>query len=232
MSDAMQAALERAQSLRALARAFAPAADPARVAAELGAWRRRAGGDLAGALDRARAALAERPAALAEEHDRLLGGRTGGVAARESAWGDPRRVTASELADVSGFLAAFRLEAHGLPPDHLATQCELASLLALKEAYALAEGWTEQSAIARDAYRSLFADHLARWAVAFAARVRAEAEHAFYPAAADALEAFVRSEAERLGAALADAPMEPGDADLTRCGGCAAPGPQARCAES
>ena len=95
-------------------------------------------------------------------------------------------------------------------------------MLALKEAYALAEGWHERSAISRRAYESLVADHLARWAVPFAARVRVEAEHAFYAAVADALERFVRDEAERMGAEIADVPMEPADADAASCGGCAA----------
>jgi TorA maturation chaperone TorD len=221
----VQTTLERAQCLRALARAFGSPGDLARLAADLDAWRRRAPAEIACALDRACAALAEAPATLAEEHDRLLGGRIGSVAAREGAWGDPRRITATELADVSGFLAAFRLETKGLPPDHLATQCELASVLALKEAYALAQGWDEQSAIAGHAYESLVADHLARWAVPFAARVRVEAEHGFYAAVSDALELYVRSEAERLGAEIADVPMEPADAAAASCGGCAAPCP-------
>ena len=95
MSGAVQSTLERAQCLRALARAFGPPGDVGRLAADLDAWRRRAPAEIARALDRACTALAEAPATLAEEHDRLFGGRTGGVAARESAWGDPRRVSAT-----------------------------------------------------------------------------------------------------------------------------------------
>jgi TorA maturation chaperone TorD len=221
----MQAALERAHSLRVLARTLGPPARLERFAPDLEAWRRRAGGELAGALHRAREALGGPPGSLEEEHDRLLGGRAGGVPARESAWGDPRRVAATELADVAGFLAAFSLEARSLPPDHLATQCELASLLALKEAYALSEDWPEQAAISRAAYESLLADHLARWAVPFASRVRAETAHPFYAAIAAALEEFVRGEAERIGAEIAEGRTETPAPDADGCGGCTTPCP-------
>jgi TorA maturation chaperone TorD len=219
----MQAPLERAQCLLTLARAFGPIGeDPARLAAGLDAWRVRARGDVADALERARSALAADPAALAEEWDRLLGGR-GGVAARESSWADPRRIAPTDLADLAGFLAAFRIEARGLPPDHIAAELELASLLALKQAYALAEGWAERSEVARGAYEKLIADHLARWTVPFAARVREEAEHGFHAAAADLLELLVRREAERLGVEIGEAAPSLAEEDVGTCGSCAAP---------
>jgi TorA maturation chaperone TorD len=207
---------------------FAPPTDPQRLGAELRAWASRSGGVLEAALARAAVALEGGGADLADAHERLLGGRGGGVACRETPWADPRRVAPTDLADLAGFLRAFGLAAEGAPPDHVCTECELASVLALKEAYALAEGWTEPAAEARSAYERLLAGHLARWIPRFVERVREAATEPFYAAAADALDALVRGEAERLGVAVGEgaAPRvgatDPGD--LT-CGGTCAQTP-------
>jgi TorA maturation chaperone TorD len=244
-------ALERAQAFLTLARAFeAPRADSraepsraGRAAAEgtgedalrarLEALRGRADATLAAALERAVEALARIDAgpgrrALADEYDRLLGGR-GGVPARESGWSDPRRVAPGELADVLGFARAFGLETRGELPDHVACECELASLLALKEAYALAEGWPQQAGIASEAYCRLLADHLVPWLPRFAARVAAETHSPFYAAAADALGALVQGEAQRLGldahVAGPVAPLGTGEPEEIACGGCRGVGP-------
>lgn len=242
-AEPMQAALERAQAFLALARAFeAPRSEGARagsaaagtaagedgLAVLLEALRQRAEPPLADALERAVEALARIDAgpgrrALADEYDRLLGGR-GGVPARESGWADPRRVAPGELADLLGFARAFGLETRGELPDHVACECELASLLALKEAYALAEGWPQEAGIASEAYCRLLADHLVAWLPRFAARVAAETHSPFYAAAAEALAVLVRGEAERLGldadAAGPAGPLVAGESDELRCGGC------------
>jgi TorA maturation chaperone TorD len=218
---ALREVLGRAQGFRALARAFAPPGDMARVLTDLAALAARSRGPLGAAAARAVEALAaERGAPLCDAHAALFGGH-GGVPAREGAYTDARRIAPAELADLRGFLLAFKLEERGELADHVASECELASLLALKQAWALAEGEAERAQIAGEAYRALVADHLARFAPRFAARVRAAAAPAFYAAAADALEAFVAGEADRLGV-----PSEP-DAfvpDTGACGGAAGPG--------
>lgn len=221
MSEAaVQAALERAQAWRAMARAFAAPRDTAQLHDDLVALQGRS----TGALEEA---LAAAIAALADAHERLFGGRGGGVPARESAYADARVVAPAELADVRGFLRAFGLEEKGELADHVATECELASALALEEAWAQGQGWDERAEIARDAYAYFLADHLLRWIPRVAARVCAAEAPAFYAAAADALVALLAGEAERLALPsfheLA-APLLPSQPDEIECGGCARAG--------
>ncbi len=128
----------------------------------------------------------------------------------------------AELADVRGFLRAFGLEEQGELADHVATECELASVLALKEAWALGEGWEERAGIARDAYERLLGGHLLRWVPRFAACVRAANASAFHAAAASALTALLEDEARRLGLAplAEDGPASlPSLPDEIVCGG-------------
>lgn len=202
MTDALAAALERAQAFRAGARALGPPGVAAALEADLVAWRARADDPLRAALDAAIAALATAGRDLTDAHERLLGGRGNSVACRETAYADPRRIAPTDLADLAGFLRAFGFETRESPPDHVVVECELASLLALKEAYALSEGWPERAAIARTAYERLVGDHLARWLPRFAARLAAAAPGSFHAAAAEAVALLVASEAERLGVAL------------------------------
>jgi TorA maturation chaperone TorD len=212
-SDApLRSALERAHSFRTLARAFAPPGDRGARDADLAAWACRAEGALREALDEARrlAACAE---ALGDDHDRLFGGRAGGVAARETSYADARRIAPTDLADLSGFLEAFGVSAAGAPPDHVTTELELASLLALKEAYACAEGWPDRAELARDAYEQLFAAHLTRWLPRFAARVQEAAPGSFHAAAAAVLASWLQHEADRLGVSVAGEAEPPPDDD-------------------
>lgn len=214
MSEAaLRGSLERAQAFRALARAFAPPRELARMGDDLAAFAARATGALGASLAQAHEALRGDAGVLEAAYDALFSGR-GGVPARESAYADGRSIAPTELADLRGFLLAFGLEERGELVDHVASECELASLLALKEGWALAEGESERAEIARQAYEALVRDHLAPFVPRFAARVRGADAPRFYDLAADALEAFVAGEAERLGAP----PCAPGDA------GCPAPG--------
>jgi TorA maturation chaperone TorD len=228
MSDALRDALERAHAFRTAARALAVPADPAALAGDLEAWRQRAQGALGAALARAQAALAEPGPPLADEHERLLGGRGGSVSCRETSYADARRIAPTDLADVVGFLEAFGLQPAGAPPDHVCSECELASVLALKEAYALGEGWAERAEIARRAYEELFADHLARWLPRFAERLGEASEGGFYAAVAEALGLWVRAEAARLDVALdsdAGPVVSVGEADAFACGDACGPSP-------
>jgi len=209
----LRAVLERAQAFRTLAHAFAPPGDGGARDADLAAWARRAEGALRQSLDEARrlAACAE---ALGDEHERLFGKGEGCVPARETSYADARRVAPTDLADLAGFLEAFGVSAVGAPPDHVGTELELASLLALKEAYAHAEGWPDRAELARDAYEQLLAAHLARWLPRFAARVQEAAPGSFYAAAADVLASWLQQEADRVGVAVAcEAECPPSDDD-------------------
>jgi len=210
---AVRIALERAHALRTLARAFAPPGDGGAPDADLAAWARRAEGPLRRSLGEARR-LAACADALHDQHERLFGGRGGGVPARETSYADARRIAPTDLADLAGFLEAFGVAAVGAPPDHVGIELELASLLALKEAYAHAEGWPERAERARHGYEQLFAAHLARWLPRFAARVRDAAPGSFYAAAADVLSAWLEQESDRLGVAVGcEAGPAPGDDD-------------------
>lgn len=71
-----------------------------------------------------------------------------------------------EMADIAGFYQAFGFRTGGAVrerPDHLAVELEFMSVLALKEALALAHGNTEQAEICLDAQRKFLVDHLACW---------------------------------------------------------------------
>ena len=201
MTPRIEDALAGAQAFRTLGRAFAPVPVLAPLAADLDAWRARSSGPIAVALAAACEALRVEGDQLADEQDRLLGGR-GGVPARESSYADPRRIAPSDLADACAFHRAFGLEAGESPPDHIASECELASILLLKVAYALAEGWSEQAETTEAAYRSWISDHLARWAPDLCARIREEAPFAFHRAVAETLEQLVVEESTRLGVEL------------------------------
>jgi TorA maturation chaperone TorD len=150
----------------------------------------------------------------------------------EGAYGPPRMAgKGAELADVAGFYAAFGLErAAGQPhvEDHIATELEFMSALAVKEAWALAEGHGEHAEISRDVAALFLAEHLGRWAAAFADGLRTLTGLTYYRAVADVLDAWVREEAaaldvrlDPLGVAPPDAstaepfvcPMEPAEPD-------------------
>jgi TorA maturation chaperone TorD len=229
VSTAVRGALERAHAFRTAAAAFGVPLDPPALASELRTWSARAPNALADALARAVAALEDPGAGLEDEHERLLGGRGQAVPCRETSYVDARRIAPVDLADLAGFLRAFALESVAAPPDHVSAECELASWLALKEAYALAEGWSERAEIASDAYQRLLASHLASWLPRFAARLRGAAEHPFHMALADVLERFVAEETSRLGVAVdaLDAGPASDDSHPFACGGCRAGGNRA-----
>lgn len=116
---------------------------------------------------------------------------------------------ATMLADVAGFYAAFGLEPTSGQPDmedHIAAQLEFMSVLALKEAWALAEGLAGPLAVTRDAQSGFLAQHLGRWAPAFAARVTELAAPGLYPAAVGALSAWLADDCARLG--IVAAPLD------------------------
>jgi TorA maturation chaperone TorD len=151
----------------------------------------------------ASAARAADPDAVAEERVFLFD-RGSRCPPYEAAWDDAPQLggKAALLADIAGFIAAFGvLPAEACPDveDHIATECELMSVLALKEACALAEGETDGLDITRRAQQAFIADHLGRWAVAFAAALREATPLPYYSALAEVLDRWVEADAERLG---------------------------------
>ena len=120
----------------------------------------------------------------------------------EGAWG-PQQISgkAALLADVAGFYTAFGVAPaaqHADIEDHVGAELEFMSVLALKEAHAVAEGKPDAVAVTREAQATFLAEHLGRWGEAFAARVQAVAPPGFYPAAAVLLAGWIEEECAAL----------------------------------
>ncbi len=78
------------------------------------------------------------------------------------------------MADVAGFYVAHGLKVGGTHrerPDHIATELEFMSFLALKEAYALEHLGDGELEICRETERTFLRDHLGRWGSAFGERI-------------------------------------------------------------
>jgi TorA maturation chaperone TorD len=133
----------------------------------------------------------------------------------EGAYGAPQMAGKSaQLADIAGFYTAFGLEpAAGQPDveDHVATELEFLSALALKEAWALAEDHHEHAEVTRQATTAFLADHLGRWAPSFATSLRAATDLPYYRAVADLLTAWLTLDTTVLG--VTPSPLEPSRAD-------------------
>lgn len=202
---AVTGALRRSAIYRLLATAFAYPTPPrlesvAAAALEASA---EAPAELQGSLHQlAGAARTADASRLAGEHV-VLFQRQVRCPPYEGAYGPPQMAgKAALLADVAGFYRAFGLEpAEGQPEveDHVCAELEFMSVLAFKEAWAIAESHTDGLEVTRHAQRAFVSDHLARWGSAFAERVTATATPAFYPAAAAALRGWLEGECTRLG---------------------------------
>ena len=107
---------------------------------------------------------------LIEEYSRLFIGNDA-IVPHETAYGNTGR--SAELADISGFYLAFGFDLRADQrevPDYLSMELEFYSLLLLKQAYALVQGWPDKFDITRDAAKAFLADHLGRWTGAARAR--------------------------------------------------------------
>jgi putative dimethyl sulfoxide reductase chaperone len=157
------------------------------------------------ALALARAARSADDADVTSEYVALFDG-----AARclpyEGGYGPPQLAGKSgQLADIAGFYAAFGLTpSDGQPEveDHVGTELEFMSALAIKEAWALAEGHFERAEIAADATVAFVRDHLGCWAPSFAAALRTTTAHPYYRAAGELLEMWLAVDAGSLGVEL------------------------------
>ena len=221
--DALVGALHRAAIYRVLSLAFAYPT-PARLqaiteAANLSAAS--AAPAVAPALHRlATASRAAEIGTLASEHVALFQ-RQLRCPPYEGAYGPPQMAgKAALLADVAGFYTAFGLEpAAGQPEaeDHIGAELEFMSALALKEAWALSGDEAAGLEVTRAAQRAFVADHLGRWAPAFAEQLAAEGAPGFLPAAAALLDVWVAAECARLD--VTPAPLDgvsvPEEAPLT-----------------
>jgi TorA maturation chaperone TorD len=200
--------LRRAALYRLLGAAFAypgpeRCAEIARLASALGVALP-ADDPIAGPLaELGAAARGADPVAVAEEHVFLFD-RQVRCSPHEGAYGDGPQLAGkgAQLADVAGFYAAFGLTPAGGEPDvedHIVAELEFMSVLALKEAWALAEAERDGLLVTRRAQAAFLADHLGRWTSAFADELGAATPLPYYGAAATLLGAWVERECKRLG---------------------------------
>ncbi|MEO5355558.1 MAG: molecular chaperone TorD family protein [Magnetococcus sp. XQGC-1] len=139
---------------------------------------------------------------LEQEHMRLFLG-SAPCSLHETAYGDGRRMAGKphELSDIRGFYKAFGLtlsETEPSLPDNLATEMEFYSLLLLKQAYAIEEGWQEQREVTEDAARKFLEQHLGRWTGTFAAGLVEHDAGAAYRTLGAVVAAVVAGECARL----------------------------------
>ena len=152
-------------------------------------------------IELASAAAAADAAGVAAEYVALFDGAVK-CPPYEGAYGPPQMAgKAAQLADIAGFYAAFGLEAGGQPDveDHIATELEFLSALAVKQAWATAEQHEEHAEITRDASASFLKDHLGRWAPAFASTLESTTDLPYYRAVARLLAMWVGIEVAHLG---------------------------------
>ncbi len=152
---------------------------------------------------------------LASRHEDLFGHTLRGrVCPYECQYGPPGPFQqAHELADLSGFYAAFGLGvASGADrrerPDHVVTELEFLEFLSVKEALELGQGQAEEREVTREAARKFLREHLARFGRAFARDLRNADRGGLYGRMGGLLEAFLAVECERLGVPLGPASME------------------------
>lgn len=142
--------------------------------------------------------------ALEKEHMRLFG-PDGRCSLRETSYGDAARLLgkAANLADISGFYLAFGVHAAPVaapPEDHISLELEFMSILGLKEAYALTQGWNERLQISREAQRKFVEEHVGTWIDALAEEVRTSDPHPFYAVLSELVRQLVDAEVARLKA--------------------------------
>lgn len=148
--------------------------------------------------------LAADEEALEREHVRLFG-PVARCPLHETAYDDAGRLLGrpASLADIAGFYQAFGFgpttdNAHR--EDHIGLELEFMSLLTVKEAYAIAEGWPEALEVTRKAQQQFVQDHLGTWTDAFIAQLKICEPHPFYSALGESLCSLARVEATRLHA--------------------------------
>lgn len=132
----------------------------------------------------------------------------------EGAWAERPAMggKGTALADIAGFYRAFGVAPSADRPDiedHVAAELEFMSLLALKEAAALADGGGERLEVTRAAQTAFLGDHLGRWADAFATALGEAAVGGYFAAAGAALAAWIAAERAALAVSAPAAPPTP-----------------------
>ena len=149
---------------------------------------------------------------LIEEYSRLFFGNDA-IVPHETAYGNTGRST--ELADISGFYLAFGFDQRADQrevPDYLSMELEFYSLLLLKQAYALVQGWPDKFDITRDAAKAFLADHLGRWTGAVRERAAERQAASTYGILFETIAEFVQQECQTL--AVRPAPLVCGGPDF------------------
>jgi TorA maturation chaperone TorD len=207
--EAVDRALAWSDAYRVLAAAFRDPDDPD-VAAGEGSLELRLLRDSASRLGvaidpatwRAAGRIRRRPARAAE-HRAIFGHVVAhGCPPYETEYGR-RHVfgQSQELGDIRGFYEAFgvRPRRGGERPDHVSCELEFLSLVALKEAIALARGEGDRVAVCRSAAARFVADHAGRWLPALAALIARHAPEAGYAAVVAIAGRLVTAHAAQLG---------------------------------
>ena len=166
--------------------------------------------------------------ALSEQHDRIFGHAVESQAPPyELEYGEEHsHRQPQELGDIAAFYQAFGLQVRAAAHervDHLVTQCEFLQFLLYKQACALDEGETEHAATCEAATRQFLADHLGRWAPAFALRLSRAAGDSILGAVAQVLFEWTLEDCARLHVTTGpkDIPLRlPKEADDASCAGC------------
>jgi TorA maturation chaperone TorD len=145
---------------------------------------------------------------LQREHRRCFG--LVGSLCYETEFGLPHEYRQSqEMADIAGFYRAFGFNVGGPVrerADHLATELEFLSVLALKEARA--QDVPEHLEICADARRKFLAEHVGVWVDAFAQSLAHSAGASPYLTLAQWVVAYIHAEAARLNLTLEPRPLK------------------------
>ena len=107
-----------------------------------------------------------------------------------------------ELSDILGFYTAFGLRLSDDVkelPDHIAVELEFMSLLHLKEAYAIQNGWEDEVAICLEAQGKFLKDHLGRWIFSFCQGLEKSSRVGLYKSLSRLLGQFIGHEMKRMG---------------------------------
>ncbi|MCG3130756.1 MAG: Chaperone protein TorD [Phycisphaerae bacterium] len=105
-----------------------------------------------------------------------------------------------QLADIGGFYAAFGLSLEDSARerlDHVSVECDFLARLCCLEAEAAVADDAERARVAADAHRAFLADHLGKWAPAFARQVSDADPDGFFGGAAKLLAAGIELDAAR-----------------------------------
>lgn len=144
---------------------------------------------------------------------------------------------ASDLADLSGFYAAFGMELTGdvsERPDHISVEAEFMSVLCAKAVCGIENDDQGLIETVHAAQRQFLNSHLGRWFPAFVQRVKDSAACSFYICLAEFANAFIACECRRFGVSLGSPylqlrPVDPVQEMTQSCGvpgECATPGEQ------